>query len=123
MCLYPRLIKNPKYKENKKNGGVIPAFLDERILAVPIGCGECIECRKQKRRNWQVRLLEEVKERSDGIFVTLTFSNERFKKYARRHKKLKGYNLDNAIATEAVKHFLENWRKEHKKSVRHWLVS
>ena len=45
------------------------------------------------------------------------------KKYARRHKKLKGYNLDNAIATEAVKHFLENWRKEHKKSVRHWLVT
>ena len=83
MCLYPRLIKNPKYKKNKKNGGVIPAFLDERVLAVPIGCEECIECRKQKRRNWQVRLLEEVKERTDGIFVTLTFSNERFKKYAR----------------------------------------
>ena len=78
---------------------------------------------KQKRRNWQVRLLEEVKERTDGIFVTLTFSNERFKKYARRHKKLKGYDLDNAIATEAVKHFLENWRKEHKTSVRHWLVT
>ena len=38
-------------------------------------------------------------------------------------KKLKGYNLDNAIATEAVKHFLENWRKEHKKGVRHWLVT
>ena len=123
MCLYPRLIKNPKYKENKKNGGIIPAILDKRVLAVPIGCGECIECRKQKRRNWQVRLLEEVKERTDGIFVTLTFSNERFKKYARRHKRLKGYNLDNAIATEAVKHFLENWRKEHKTSVRHWLVT
>ena len=34
MCLYPRLIKNPKYKENKKNGGVIPAFLDERVFIV-----------------------------------------------------------------------------------------
>ena len=53
----------------------------------------------------------------------VTFSNERFKKYARRHKKLKGYNLDNAIATEAVKHFLENWRKEHKKSVRTAIVT
>ena len=54
MCLYPRLIKNPKYKENKKNGGVIPAFLDERVLAVPIGCGECIECRKQNEyRDWE----------------------------------------------------------------------
>ena len=39
--------KNPKYKKNKKNGGIIPAILDERVLAVPIGCGECIECRKQ----------------------------------------------------------------------------
>lgn len=36
---------------------------------------------------------------------------------------LKGYDLDNAIATLAVRRFLENWRKKHKKSVKHWLVT
>ena len=48
MCLYPRLIKNPKYKPNKKNGGQVPPILDSRVLAVPIGCGKCLECKKQK---------------------------------------------------------------------------
>ena len=28
MCLYPKLIKNPKYKANKKNGVKIPAVFD-----------------------------------------------------------------------------------------------
>ena len=38
-------------------------------------------------------------------------------------KELKGYDLDNAIATRAVRLFLERWRKKYKKSVRHWLVT
>ena len=76
MCLYPKLIKNPKYKENKKNGGVIPAFLDKRVLYVPIGCGECIECKKQKANEWKVRLYEDIKEHTNGKFVTMTISDE-----------------------------------------------
>ena len=51
MCLYPTLIDNPKYKSNKKNGGVIPLCIDERIKKVPIGCGYCEECRKKKQVN------------------------------------------------------------------------
>ena len=76
MCLYPRLIQNKKYIANKKNGGIIPAVSDKRVLAVPIGCGKCMECLKQKGREWQVRLMEEIKSNKNGIFVTLTFSNE-----------------------------------------------
>ena len=48
MCLYPTLIDNPKYRSNKKNGGVVPLCFDERIKKVPIGCGYCEECRKKK---------------------------------------------------------------------------
>ena len=51
MCLYPRLIKNPKYKANKKNGRIIPVISDKRVLAVPIGCGKCIECKKRSVEN------------------------------------------------------------------------
>ena len=80
MCLYPRLIKNPKYKANKKNGGVVTPPSDYRIRYVPVGCGVCMECMKKKAREWQVRLSEEIIEKNNGKFVTPTFSNESFKK-------------------------------------------
>ena len=79
MCLYSKLIKNPKYKQNMKNGGVVPAVIDKRTLQVPIGCGYCMECKKKKGREWQVRLLEEVKHNKNGTFITLTFSNKSIK--------------------------------------------
>lgn len=89
MCYWPKLIENKKYHPNKKNGGYVdyekmlrPDF-DKRVLAVPIGCGKCQECRKAKAREWQVRLLEDVRHNTNGIFVTLTLSNEEFTKLAK----------------------------------------
>jgi len=122
MCLYPRLINNRKYIANKKNGGVIPAVYDKRVLIVPTGCGKCIECKKQKAREWQVRLSEEIRHNKNGKFVTLTFSNESIKELS-KNIELKGYELDNEIATLAVRRFLERWRKKYKKSVKHWLIT
>jgi hypothetical protein len=123
MCLYPKLINNRKYQSNKKNGGVIPPISDKRVLVVPVGCGKCMECKKQKARNWQVRLQEEIRHNKNGKFVTLTFSNESIAELAKDIKGLDGYNLDNEIATKAVRRFLERWRKKYKKSVKHWLVT
>lgn len=125
MCLYPKLIQNRKYIKNKKNGGVIPAIRDNRVTAVPIGCGKCIECRKQKSREWQVRLLEDIRHNKNGIFVTLTFSNESITEIIKEIdlETYRGYELDNKIAKIAVRRMCERWRKEHKKSVRHWLVT
>lgn len=137
MCLYPTIIKNPKYKATKKNGGVIPPLNDERVKYVPIGCQQCIECRKQKARGWQVRLLEDLKYHKNGKFITLTFSDESIKKLKEHidgklsvdedgvllDSPLEGYELDNEIATLGVRLFLERWRKKYKKSLRHWLVT
>jgi len=123
MCLYPKLIKNRKYISNKKNGGNIPPVTDERVLMVPVGCQKCIECKKQKARNWQVRLQEEIRHDNKGKFVTLTFSNESIANLAKEIKGVDGYNLDNEIATLATRRFLERWRKKYKKSVKHWLVT
>ena len=126
MCLYPKIIKNKKYTENKKNGGVIPAFFDARVLYVPIGCGGCIECMKERALKWKVRLYEDVQKNINGKFVTLTFSNEEYKKLYEEIKinnNIKGYLLDNEIAKLAVKRFLERYRKHNKVSIRHWLVT
>lgn len=123
MCLYPKLIQNRKYTSTKKNGGNVPIPKDDRVLAVAIGCGRCMECMKKKAREWQVRLLEDVRENKNGIFVTLTFSNESIAELAEGIENKRGYDLDNEIATVAVHRFRERWRKEHKRSPRHWLVT
>ncbi len=123
MCLYPKIIKNKKYVENKRNKGVIPEVKDKRVLYVPVGCGKCMECKKQKSRNWQVRLHEEVTNRKDGLFVTMTWSDEEIQKISDEVKELTGYNRDNEIARISIRRFLERWRKKYKVSVRHWLVT
>lgn len=124
MCLYPKLIKNRKYIPNKKNGGLPPECLDTRVAMVPIGCQKCIECRKQKARGWSVRLQEDLRVNKNAKFVTLTFSNESITELINELQPgLKGYELDNELATLGVRRFLERWRKEHGKSVRHWLVT
>jgi hypothetical protein len=48
MCLYPKFIRNRKYTVTKKNGGNVPEVKDKRALMVPVGCGKCMECKKQK---------------------------------------------------------------------------
>lgn len=126
MCLYPRLIKNPKYRVNKKNGGNVPVMKDARVGYVPIGCGWCYECLKQKGNEWRVRLAEEIRGQNDWSFVTLTFSEESLREITEviwKKEKVEGYLLDNEIATVAVRRFLERWRKKYKKSLRHWFIT
>lgn len=118
MCLYPKIIPNPRYKPNKKNGGVIPPLRDYRHQYIAVGCGQCIECRKKKARWWKIRIAEELKT-THGEFVTLTFSEESLKKISEKIQSEEA----NDIAREAVKLFRERWRKKYKKSIRHWLVT
>lgn len=123
MCLYPKFIRNKKYTATEKNGGVIPPLNDNRVLVIPVGCQKCIECKKQKSRNWQIRLQEEIRSDSSGQMVTLTLSNESYAALSKEITGITGYNLDNEIATLATRRFLERWRKKNKKSVKHWLIT
>lgn len=123
MCLYPRYLLNPRYKKNNKNGGNIPPMSDPRLKHVPVGCGLCIECRKQKANSWRVRLLEDIKAHKNGKFITLTFNQTSLMHLCAKIKDKDAYRLDNAIATLAVRKFLERWRKTYKTSLRHWFVT
>lgn len=101
----------------KKNKGVVPKVKDQRARIVAIGCGKCIECRKQRAKAWEVRLLEELKQGNRMKFVTLTFDNEHLEKYGITNERPnEGVNL-------AVRQWLERVRKERGKSVRHWLIT
>ena len=119
MCLYPQLIRNKKYLPNKKNNGNPPICPDERVKYVPVGCGRCIECKKQKAQMWKVRLNEEIRENTDAHFVTLTFSEESLQKLS---EELKTQDVD-AISTIAIRRFTERWRKKYKTAPRHFLIN
>ena len=58
MCLYPKLIKNKKYLPTKKNNYNPPKMVDSRTAYITAACGKCLECRKQKQREWLVRMSE-----------------------------------------------------------------
>lgn len=103
----------------KKNGYRPPLLTDQRLKYVSVGCGNCIECRKQKARAWQVRLNEELKVNKYAYFVTLTFDNNELEELC-KETKLKECN---AVAGKAVRRFLERYRKKYKKSIRHWLIT
>ena len=60
---------------------------------------------------------EEIRENTNGKFITLTFNEEALKKLMTEKKD------ENEIATLAMRRFLERWRKKYKKSVRHWFVT
>ena len=75
MCLYPRLIPNPKYRTSKKRGYYKPSPHDARLNYVPVACGKCYECRKKKAREWRIRLAEEIRH-NKSYFVTLTVDDE-----------------------------------------------
>ena len=122
MCTHSRLIKNKKYEPNKKNGGIAPEKKSPLTSAVPIKCGVCYECKKTKARDWQIRLSEEIKDGQRRQFITLTFNTEALQKLA-IGTITKGYELDNDIASKALRLFMERWRKKYKKYPRYWMVT
>lgn len=119
MCLYPKIIENRRYKPNKKNGGIPPKPTDERMRAVTIGCGECIECRKKKAREWQVRLAEELKLKSEerAVFITLTIKPEIYEAF-----EIKEGN-HNEKASKLIRLFTERWRGQEGKQPKRWLIT
>lgn len=118
MCLYPKIIKNPKYEPNKKNGYTKEIPKDYRMKYIPIACGKCIECRKKKIREWTIRLQwEEKYTKTKGRFITLTFSEEALDELEQERQE------PNEIAARAIKLFLKRWEKKFKKTLRHWLVT
>ncbi len=119
MCYYPKLILNRKYLPTKKNNYNPPKCTDDRLKYVAIGCGNCLECRRQKANEWRTRLLEEIKTHKYVYFVTLTICDDSFEKLCEANNT----TSCNAIAAIAVRHFLERWRKKYKKSVKHWLIT
>lgn len=127
MCLYTKYILNPKYLPNKKNDYNPPVCTDERLRYVPTACGVCIECRKEKKRNWCIRLNEEMKNATvPATFVTFTFSDDWIKRISEQLaiKKNPSYEELNQICYYALRHYMELYRKyNNEKYPRYWFIT
>ena len=122
MCLYPKLIPNPKYKTSKKRGYYVPKMHDNRLSYVPVACGKCFECRKKKAREWNIRLSEDIRH-FKAWFITLTIDDTNMNKIMQEMGIESPKNNENSIAGFALRRFLERVRKKTKKSIRHWCVT
>ena len=127
MCLYTKYIPNPKYLPNKKNDYNPPICTDERLRYVPISCGVCIECRKEKKRNWCIRLNEEMKNATvPATFVTFTFSDNWLKKIGEKLaiKSNPSYEELNQMCYYALRHYMELYRKyNNEKYPKYWFIT
>lgn len=125
MCLYTKYILNKKFLPNKKNNFQPKECTDERLKYVPTKCGKCIECRKEKKREWRIRMNEELKNDPKALFVTLTFNNESMQKLSKElfHMKQLNYEQENELCKTAVRRFLERIRKKTQKSRKHWFIT
>ena len=90
-----------------------------RKAFVPVGCGRCYECRKQKAQQWRVRLMEELKVWKYAYFITLSFAPEELEKLCEKY----GLVECNAAAGKAIRNMLERYRKVHKHSLKHWFIT
>ena len=77
-----------------------------------------MECRKQKQREWVIRLSEEVRNEKGYIFVTLTINDECYKLLQKNESE-----NGNDVCTRSIRMFLERIRKETGKSVKHWFIT
>lgn len=72
--------KSPIYAYQHKTGGKLifnyNPFTDFDYVPVTIPCGQCIECRKQKAREWANRILMESKYHDSNYFLTLTYDED-----------------------------------------------
>ena len=119
MCLFPRLLRNKRYLPTKKNNYNPPILANPKFKYVAVGCGQCIECRKQIARGWLTRMLEEARTQRYRVFCTFSFSPQALNDLVIK------YTIQdvNDVATKAMRLFLERYRKKHKKSIKHWFIT
>ena len=57
-----------------------------RLRYVTAACGDCYECRKQKQRQWVVRMSEENRQTPNAYFLTLTIDDKSYKQLKQKYK-------------------------------------
>lgn len=76
--------------------------LEETLYAKYVGCGKCLACRINKRREWTLRLCHEEVFSSSAYFVTLTYDED--------HVPF-DVNLNMCVSVQDIQLFMKRLRK------------
>ena len=76
--------------------------LEEIIYAKYVGCGKCLACRINKRREWTLRLCHEEVFSSSAYFVTLTYDEDHVPFDVNRHM---------CVSVQDIQLFMKRLRK------------
>lgn len=65
----------------KKKFGSGSKYADEHyhIESYPVACGQCLDCRIKKSREWALRCVHEAQLHKDNMFLTLTYAPQHLK--------------------------------------------
>lgn len=73
------------------------------------GCGQCIACRINKRREWKHRLILEAYQHEENAFITLTFDEDNYPEH-------------HSVERRTAQLFLKRLRKAYGGRIRYFLV-
>jgi len=76
MCLYPVIAYRSQGGPNPGTGKVPLVFKQENAdltQKIKLPCGQCIECRLEKSRQWAMRCVNEASLHVNNCFITLTY--------------------------------------------------
>lgn len=114
MCSHPYILYtngliNHKTKKKKYNFRLFDAELLVKLIRLRkmdantdfflIPCGKCVDCRLAYRKQWSIRLLNELKYSKNAYFLTLTYNDEHIPK-------------NNSLCKEELQRFFKSL-KEH----------
>lgn len=117
-CLNPIRMRNKRTKPTIKNGGV-PVAEEKQFEWVNIPCGWCAKCRQKRKREWIIRLTEELKNNKEKPhFITLTFSEEALKKIMGETS-----TDGNEVAVYAMKKWREKINKRRHKAIKRFTIT
>lgn len=66
---------------------------------IEIPCGQCINCRLQRSKEWSIRLMYELPKHNYGYFITLTYNDENLP-------------ANNSLQKKDIQDFLKRWRNK-----------
>lgn len=85
-----------------------------------LGCGRCLYCRIQRRREWTIRLLHEAYYHKDNMFITLTYAEDPvtlvkkdLQDFFKRYRRYLDVNFDKNIKYYAVGEYGEKHDRPH----------
>jgi hypothetical protein len=103
-------------------------FLNEkaRLAATPFGCGQCLQCKINKSREWKHRIILESMDYSKSIFGTLTYSPKylpdngtlvlpHMQNFLKRYRKVTGSFRYYAVGEYGTDNEYKDWKGRRRK--------